>query len=583
MGDGGGGRELIDSGGEPSGLSPAVPPHGSASHRYKSSAERRFCSDGSLTRAGVGGVVPIPIEEFLTSACREPRLAATRPRSVTILIVDDFRPNRRVLGAVFSFEGFTVLEAGDGAEALRILEGQTVDVIISDILMPNMDGYQLCSAIRQQEAMDRVPFLFHTSTYTSPADEKLGLSLGGDYFIRKPVPGREIVKAVRDALDAPRPSRRRSALSATVDLTAEYTQRLVEKLEEKNDELYLRTREARGSVDKLSALILAAPVAIVSFDAAGVIRTWNAAAERIFKWKADEVVGRRPAEAGISLGAECQLISRVIRGLELTLRRKDESEVNVDLSLAPLHDAQGALSGWMAVFADITERKLAEAAVEKAKGRMEILSRQLLASGEAELRRIARELHDEIGQGLTAAKLAIESAKVATDPTALALRLDDSSAMIDLLLHSVRTLSLDLRPASLDDLGLVAALRAHLHAHAARAGLGMHFDADDLPQSRGGEGEIACFRVAQEAMTNIIRHANATAVDVELRMHGDKVRLIVQDNGIGFDTALAHAGTEEGVSFGLLSMRERAELAGGSFLCISETGRGTRIEIFLPW
>jgi len=428
-----------------------------------------------------------------------------------------------------------------------------------------------------------VPFLFHTSTYTSPSDEKLALSLGADQFIRKPVPGRLIVEAVRAALITPRPRGPRAALPATEDLTAEFTQRLVEKLEEKNDELYIRTREASGMGDKLAALILAAPVAIVSFDASGVIRTWNAAAERIFKWRAADAVGRQPEEAGMFLGAECRLTSEVIRGLELTLRRKDGSEVNVDLSVAPLHDQQGALSGWMAVFADITERKLAEAAVEKAKGRMEILSRQLLATSEAELRRIARELHDEIGQGLTAAKLAIESAKIAGDPEALALRLDDSSAMIDQLLHSVRTLSLDLRPASLDDLGLVAALRAHLHAQAARAGLGMRFEADDLPPSRGSEGEIVCFRVAQEAMTNVIRHANATAVDVELRIHGDQVRLMVQDNGIGFDTALAHAGTETGMSFGLLSMRERTELAGGTFLCVSKAGRGTRIEIFLPW
>ncbi len=502
---------------------------------------------------------------------------------MTVLIVDDFRPNRRMLGAVLSFEGYTVLEAGDGVEALSIMDHHHVDAIVSDILMPNMDGYRLCAIIRERKLMDRVPFLFHTSTYTSPADEELALSLGADQFIRKPVPGRVIVEAVRAALDAPRPDRPRAALPESMDLTAEYTQRLVEKLEEKNDELFARTREARGTGDKLAALILAAPVAIVSFDSNGVIRTWNAAAERIFGWKHEEAVGRIPAEAGIDLGDECQLTASVVRGLELTLRRKGGSEVNVALSLAPLHAPQGTLSGWMAVFADITERKLAEAAVEKAKARMEILSRQLLSTGEAEFRRIARELHDEIGQGLTAAKLSIEFAKRTTDPAALALRLDDSSAMIDQVIHSVRTLSLDLRPASLDELGLVAALRAHLHAHATRAALRMQFESDELPPSRSGEGEIVCFRVAQEAMTNIIRHANATTVSVELRMRGPDVRLLVQDDGVGFDTALAHAGTETGRSFGLLSMRERTELAGGRFSCNSEAGRGTRIEIYLPW
>jgi PAS domain S-box-containing protein len=488
-----------------------------------------------------------------------------------------------MLGAVLSFEGFTVLEAGDGEEASRIIEAHPVDVIVSDILMPKMDGYRLCTIVRQRESMDRVPFLFHTSTYTSPSDETLALSLGADQFIRKPVAGRVIVEAVRAALDAPRPSRPRPALPQNVDLTAEYTQRLVEKLEEKNEELYVRTREARGSSDKLAALILAAPIGIISFDAAGIIRTWNTAAEGIFRWNADGVVGRTPDELGMFLGAECKLSKHVVRGMELTLRRRDGTEVNVTLSVAPLHNPHGAVSGWMAVFADNTERTRAEAAVEKAKGRMETLSRQLLATGEAALRRIARELHDEIGQGLTAAKMAIESAKLATDPASLALRLDDASAMIDQLLNSVRALSLDLRPASLDELGLVAALRAHLHAQAARAGLRIQFETDELPPGNGAEGDIVCFRVAQEALTNVIRHANATSVEVELRRHPAGVRLVVKDDGIGFNTALAHARAEQGMSFGLLSMRERTELAGGRFLCVSDTGRGTRIEIELPW
>lgn len=502
---------------------------------------------------------------------------------MTILIVDDFNGNRALLRTIFSHAGFEVLEAADGIEALRVIEREPVDIVLSDILMPNMDGYRLCTEIRQKDHLHHVPFLFYTSTYTSPSDEALALSLGADGFIRKPVPTRYLIENVRNALSAPRPVRETARPPEDLDLTAEYTQRLVEKLEEKNEELFARTQEARGMSDQLNALILAAPVAIVSFDSGGVIQTWNPAAERIFGWTEAEVKGRTPAQAGIELDEQVPPERGTNQVLELTRRRRDGSVAHVELSAAPLHDAEGNAAGRMAVFADITERKKTEEALEKAKASLEVLSRRLLATGEAELRRIARELHDEIGQGLTAAKLEIEAARGTADPAALSLRLDDCVAVIDHLLQSVRTLSLDLHPASLDELGLVAALRAHVQAQAARARLSMLFEADELPRSRNAEVEIACFRVVQEAVTNIIRHAGATAVEIELRHEKGEVRLVVQDNGVGFDTALANTRAEQGMSFGLLSMRERAQLAGGRFFCSSVAGRGTRIEAYLPW
>jgi PAS domain S-box-containing protein len=505
---------------------------------------------------------------------------------VTILIVDDFPPNRTLLKAVLVQEGFEVIEASDGIEALRLIESLPVDAIISDILMPNMDGYRLCTEVRRRERLDAVPFLFHTSTYTSHSDEALALSLGADRFIRKPIQARAIVHAVRDALDAPRPVRRQIEPPPDIDLTAEYTQRLIEKLEEKNQELFGRTQEAHGASERLRALISAAPVAICSSDAGGIVRIWNPAAERIFGWKAGEIVGRQMAEVFADLGGPLNGPRNgggaPIQVIEKTLRRKDSAAVHAEMSVSTIYDADGIDSGRIAIFADFTERKKTREALEKAKVRMETLSRQLLAIGEAERLRIARELHDEIGQGLTAAKLAIEAAKGTHDAIGLSLRLDDAVALIGQLLQSVRRLSLDLRPAGLDELGLVATLRAHLHSQAERVGLRVRFLADEVPRSRDAEIDIACFRVAQEAMTNIIRHARATAVEAELRCHEAGVRLVMHDNGVGFDTGPG-AGLEGGESFGLLSMRERVQLAGGRFLITSGAGRGTRVEAWFPW
>ena len=488
---------------------------------------------------------------------------------------------------MLSYEDYQVVEARDGVEALTVLEGMDVDLVISDILMPKMDGYRLCAEVRGQARLNHVPFVFHTNTYTSPSDERLALKLGADRFLRRPVSPGHLVETVRELLNAPVPARDAIEQRESLGVTAEYTQRLVEKLEEKNHELHVRTAEARGAGEKLRALKLAAPVAIVSFDAEGIVRTWNRAAERIFGWMAEEVIGRHAGEVGMDLPSEFTGWSEedleANRTMALTRRRRDGSEAHLEVSTAPLHDEEGMVAGSMAVFADITERKKAEEALEKAKARMETLSRQLLATGEAELRRIARELHDEIGQGLTAAKIEVEAARRTNDPAALALRLDDAQAVIEQLLHLVRTLSLDLRPASLDELGLVAALRTHVHAQAVRGDLMLQFDTDEIPRSAKPEVEIACFRVAQEAMTNIIRHAQANSVVIALRYNGAEAWLTVQDDGVGFDMAEATAGTDVGTSFGLLSMRERAQLAGGRFYCTSSSGLGTKIEAYFPW
>src|SRR5207248_2446816 len=130
-------------------------------------------------------------------------------------------------------------------------------------------------------------------------------------------------------------------------------------------------------------------------------------------------------------------------------------------------------------------------------------------------------------------------AKKLTDPAALSLRLDDTLALIEHLLQSVRTLSLHLRPALLDEIGLVPALRAHVNTQARRAGLTVRFDADDLIQRLHPIVEIACFRVAQEALTNVIRHSHGKFIEIELHCPESELQLILRDDGIGFDAAAA--------------------------------------------
>jgi CheY-like chemotaxis protein len=153
-----------------------------------------------------------------------------------VLIVDDIDINRMVLRVAFEADGHTTLEAADGIEALQILAREKVDALLSDILMPRMDGYRLCHEIRTNDHLRGLPVVIYTSTYTSPSDEKLARSLGADRFLKKPAPFQTVLTALQEAIAMPHTAPRPEAWEE-VEVLKEYSNSLVAKLEKKNVEL----------------------------------------------------------------------------------------------------------------------------------------------------------------------------------------------------------------------------------------------------------------------------------------------------------------------------------------------------------
>jgi two-component system sensor histidine kinase UhpB len=223
--------------------------------------------------------------------------------------------------------------------------------------------------------------------------------------------------------------------------------------------------------------------------------------------------------------------------------------------------------------ADITERKHAEQELARRTQQLEALSRKLIEAQEAERRAVARELHDDFGQVLTALKLNLQRRER-----------DDSEsiALVDGAIARMRDLAQDLRPPLLDEQGLDASLRWYVEREATRAGLVFRLALTHLDRRPPAAVETTCFRVAQEALTNVIRHAQAHVVEVELGPMAGMLQLVVRDDGRGFDVPAARLRAAHGGSQGLLSMQERVALAGGNLEIDSAPGRGTSVRARLP-
>lgn len=216
--------------------------------------------------------------------------------------------------------------------------------------------------------------------------------------------------------------------------------------------------------------------------------------------------------------------------------------------------------------------------------RMEALSSRTARAQEEERGRIARELHDSIGQALTAIRLNLSIARrdLERQPEAVGRRLDDAGRLIGEALDDLHRLVFDLRPPALDNLGLIAALEAYARDFSARSGVKADLQADDLEPRVAFEIETTLYRICQEALTNIAKHARARNVTVHLEQTGFHVNLTISDDGVGFDTgALADSrAAPEGV--GLLNMERRAEELGGRFEIESAPQQGTTIRVSIP-
>jgi two-component system sensor histidine kinase UhpB len=225
---------------------------------------------------------------------------------------------------------------------------------------------------------------------------------------------------------------------------------------------------------------------------------------------------------------------------------------------------------------DITEQKNSETALRAAADHLQALTRRLVEVEEAERRRIARELHDRVGQNLSALNINLDLALGATaGASPLRRRIEDCVSLVDATLQSIENVMAELRPPLLDEYGLGAALGWYGEEFSRRTGIAVVLrDGKDAAVDLRPEAAVALFRIAQQALNNVAKHAGAKHVRVELACEAEEIVLRVADDGAGFDPAAAARGKR----WGMKTMRERAEAAGGRLEVDSAPGEGTIVR-----
>lgn len=275
-----------------------------------------------------------------------------------------------------------------------------------------------------------------------------------------------------------------------------------------------------------------------------------------------------------------------VRDMEVPVRIPERGRAWMQVSAQPARLQGEAVM--VVTMHDITDSKALQSQREAllkdlhgANERLRLLSRQVLDAQEAERRQIAHELHDEIGQSLSALKLFAGHLRGVAPPSAHAA-LDEWIGIVDRTVAQVRDLSRLLRPVQLDHMGLAPALRALLDTQARAAGWVTTFDVAGARHRADTRAETVCYRVVQEALNNAARHADAASVSISLEQSENEMKVHIEDDGRGFDVAAAQARVREGASMGLLGMQERVQLAGGSFHIESAPASGTRIDAVIP-
>ncbi|HEY9627565.1 MAG TPA: response regulator [Coleofasciculaceae cyanobacterium] len=560
-----------------------------------------------------------------------------------ILVVDDELKNFDIMGTLLPdtksklspHQSYALHYAANGQEAIACLSTLQPDVILLDVGMPELNGLDVCRQIRAMPQWQAMPIIMVTAL-TAKEDLARCLEAGADDFISKPVSGIELRARIYSML---RIKRQYDDLQQFLERQTALEAEKFELLENRNTQLELQVEERTGALKAtIKRKQLVARIAtqiqsslhlqeILETTVQEVRSHLGCTQAMIWQFQPDWSVFTvaKAVTSGLVVALENQAYDPCFATNWVELYCQGRISVVADIHTTPMSACHrelletlqirakilvpilqgdrlwGLLSAaeshtsrqWQPEEAILLQQLATQLAiaiqnaslfeqVRSDRERLKTLSSRLIEAQEAERRHIAYELHDEIGQALTAVKINLQASQRSLGVARDSYPIQESITIVDEALHQVRNLALDLRPSLLDDLGLLAALRWYLDRQSQRTGMVINLVCAAFESALPPKLEIVCFRIVQEALTNITKHARAVSITVQLHQQDDKLQLSIRDDGVGFDVSAARHRAARGASLGLLGMEERATLVGGKLQIRSLPGQGTEIYVDFP-
>ena len=519
----------------------------------------------------------------------------TTKERVNILMVDD-QPAKLLSYEVMLGElDENLIKATSGMEALEHLLKTDVAVVLMDVSMPEVDGFELANMIRQHPRFQRTAIIFISAVHLTDLDRLKGYEHGAVDYISVPVVADLLRAKVRVFAELHRKTRQLETLNRELE------HRVLERTEELANKAHMLLRlnvELARRNQELDAIVSTAPDVIFSSQGDG---NHDYVSDRFY-----EYTGTPTSANGISwldyvhpddaerskMGWMQSVQSGGNYEAEYRLRGKDGNYRWFRSRAVPIRDHNGKVVKWYGTCSDIHDSKLLEQSIRDSAIELERmvderttalrrLSGRLMTMQDEERRRIARDLHDGLGQELAVAKMVLGKVFQKKSPDSETQVCAEASEIVDRAIQQVRSISHLLHPPLLDEVGLLSALRWYLEGLTERSGIETYLDVQpsDFPRLTL-ELETAVFRIVQEALTNVFRHAEAHKVWIALTQKEDTTIVTVQDDGKGIGERIAEQQPDS-VGVGIGGMKQRAKEFGGE-LRLTNTQPGTLVELVIP-
>ena len=527
------------------------------------------------------------------------------PQSKTknILIVDDVENNIILLEDLLTDSGYNVVSAINGKDALEKLHAEKdYDLIVSDVLMPVMDGFMLCKNMKKDEKLYNIPFIFYTASYISEKDEMFALKLGADKFIRKPIEPDEFLKIVQGLLKDVSNGKRNPqeiAPEDDKDTLKLYNERLVEKLETKvfaleNEimERKLAEEVLRKSEEKYNRLIenLQDNYFFYSHDTEGIFTYLSPTITNILGYVTEEFLTHyseyrtdNPSNEKVIKHTELSISGIKQPPYELEIYHKDGSRHTLKVQEVPVFDKNHNVIAVEGIAEDITERKRAENQLFKYQAQLKHISSALSLAEERERRNIAEDLHDRIGQNQAVIKMKLEDLRDSQVDTDSDRALNEIRELLDNAIQETRTLTFEISPPILYELGFEPAVEWLIEQFMQRHNIPIEYECNGNGNGRMLDDDVSffLFKSVRELLFNVIKHAMADRIKVLVLREKNRIRISIEDDGVGFDFSKVQFSVDNLSSLGLFSIRERMEHFGGNIDIESKSGKGARITLIM--